>query len=172
MAEITNPSIAKRWTPLLVKEGFTPVSTFFLENYHRLEPPLSTLEAMLIILLVKFKWDDRHPRPAFATLAELMGISATAARNHARSLEKKRYLKRLPTLGSSNQFDLTPLFDALERLHKTVKAAEPAAEEPEPVKDPILAAMFAASDGTPDTPDESPDKIRRKVTHRQVIAFD
>lgn len=109
--------IARRWTPTLVEGGWVPISTFFLDNYHRLEPKLSSLEAMLVVHLMRHKWDERMPYPTFKTLAKRMGVSPTATRNHARSLEKKRFLNRVLTQGSPNQFDLTPLFDALERLH-------------------------------------------------------
>jgi hypothetical protein len=117
MANEVSPSIAKRWTPTLIKGGFTPVSTYFIDNYHRLAPTLSSLEAMLVIHLMRYKWDERHPHPTFATLSKKMGVTPTATRNHARSLEKKRFLNRLATQGSPNEFDLKPLFDALERLY-------------------------------------------------------
>jgi hypothetical protein len=110
-------SVSKRWTPALVKDGWTPVSDFFLQNYHRLRPPLTTSEAMLVIQLLLFKWDERHPYPAFKTLAKHMGMSPTAVRNHARSLETgKRYLRRIMRTAKPNKFDLAPLFAALEKL--------------------------------------------------------
>jgi hypothetical protein len=45
-----------------------------------------------------------------------MGISPTATRAHARSLEKKGYLVRQMRVGTTNKFDLTPLFNSLEKL--------------------------------------------------------
>jgi DNA-binding MarR family transcriptional regulator len=48
-----------------------------------------------------------------------MGVSSTAVRNHARSLEAKGYLRREMQVGSTNRFDLSPLFKALERLQLT-----------------------------------------------------
>lgn len=108
--------VAQRWTPQLTRDGWTPVSDYFLENYHRLKPPITTLEAMLIIHLMRHKWDSRHPRPAFKTLAKRMGITDTAVRNHARSLEKKLFLHRIKRVGQPNHFDLAPLFAALERM--------------------------------------------------------
>jgi hypothetical protein len=108
--------VARRWTPRLTRDGWTPVSDYFLENYHKLKPALTSLEAMLVIHLMRHKWDEKHPRPAFKTLAKRMGITDTAVRNHARSLEKKTYLLRIKRIGQPNHFDLTPLFQALERL--------------------------------------------------------
>jgi DNA-binding IclR family transcriptional regulator len=127
---VTSQDIAKRWTPTLVKSGFTPISNYFIENYHRLVPALTSLEAMLVIHLMRFKWDERHPHPTFGTLSRRMGVSPTATRNHARSLQKKRFLNRLSNDGGPNSFDLTPLFDALERLYLADVAAHKVKEPP------------------------------------------
>lgn len=116
-ATVAKRDVAKRWTAKLAKGGFTPVVTVFLEHYARMSPPLTTPEAMLVIQLMSFKWDDSMPFPAFKTLAKRMGISATAVRNHARTLEKqKRYLVRHKRVGQPNLFDLKPLFEALEKV--------------------------------------------------------
>jgi hypothetical protein len=108
--------VARRWSPTLVLDGFTPISNYFLANYSRLSPPLKSGEALLVIHLMQFKWDETPPRPAFKTLANRMGISAAALRAHARSLEKKKYLLRKARIGQPNLFDLRPLFAALEHL--------------------------------------------------------
>jgi DNA-binding MarR family transcriptional regulator len=104
----------RRWTPRLVAGGWTPVADCFLEHYRRLG--LTTLEAMLILQLMKYKWDENAPRPSFATLAQRMGITDTAVRGHARQIAKKGLLRRINRIGRPNLFDLTPLFDALEKL--------------------------------------------------------
>jgi hypothetical protein len=127
-------SIAKRWTPRLVKDGFTPVSDYFLENYHRLDPSITSLEAIFIIHLMRHKWDERPPHPSFVTIAKRMGLNDASVRLHARNLEGKRLLNRItkdgrpikdaPRTGEPNRFDLTPLFDALERLHMADEAAQ------------------------------------------------
>jgi len=70
---------------------------------------------MLVVHLVRHKWDAAPPFPGFTTLARRMGISPTAARGHARSLEKKGYLLRQMRVGTTNKFDLTRLFVALEK---------------------------------------------------------
>lgn len=122
----TKCSIALRWTKKLVEGGWTPVSDYFLENYHRLNPPITTTEAMFIVHLMLHKWDEKPPYPGFKTLAKRMGITPTAARNHARSLDSgKHYIKRITRVGLPNKYDLTPLFDALEKL----KAADDKAEQ-------------------------------------------
>jgi hypothetical protein len=84
------------------------------KSYHKLRPALTSLEAMLVIHLMRHKWDEKHPRRAFKTLAKRMGITDTAVRNHARSLEKKNYLRRSKRVGQPNHFDLAPLVEAIE----------------------------------------------------------
>lgn len=99
-----------------LRDGWTPVSDFFLDNYWKLEPRVKGAEVLLIVHLLRYKWDADAPFPAFKTLAKKMGVSSTAVRNHARSLELKGYLRREMRVGSTNRFDLTPLFKALEKL--------------------------------------------------------
>lgn len=121
-------SVAQRWTPALIKAGgFTPVSVFFLENYSRLPHPLTHAEAMLVIQLVRHKFDDKAPFPGFPSLGKKMGVTPTAVRGYARSLEEKGYLKREMRTAQTNKFHLEKLFTALEQLAR--KGAE-SEEEP------------------------------------------
>jgi hypothetical protein len=107
--------VSARWTESLTQKGWTPVADFFLDSYAKLQPPLTNAEAMLVIHLIRHKWDEAPPFPGFTTLAGRMGISTTAARGHARSLEKKGYLVRQMRIGTTNKFDLSSLFAALEK---------------------------------------------------------
>jgi hypothetical protein len=121
--------VSQRWTPSLTQGGWTPVSDFFLENYAALNPPLTTTEAMLVIQLMRHKWSESCPYPAFKTLARRMGMSDTAVRNHARSLEKKGCLQRLQRVGLPNLFDLKPLLEKLEELQQGGLSQEPSETE-------------------------------------------
>jgi len=117
-------NVESRWTKALAK-SFTPISDFFLDNYHKLPKPLTSSEAMLVIHLMRYKWDEDEPFPSFKTLGRKMGITPTAVRNHARSLEKgKGYLRRIMQIGRPNRFDLKPLFVALEKLQAQEAAKE------------------------------------------------
>ena len=111
--------VAKRWTPELSK-AWTPVSDAFLTYYRELDitPP----EAMFIILLMSYKWDKSAPYPGFKSLAKKMGVTMTAVRGYARSLEKdKKVLRREIRVDDTNIFHLDLLF---EKLEQKVKAAE------------------------------------------------
>lgn len=118
--------VAARWTEPLVSGGWTVVSDFFLANYRRLVPPLTNTEAMLVVHLMRFKWDERPPRPAYKTLAKCMGLTDTAVRGHARNLETKGCLKRRKRVGAPNWFYLEPLFEKLEVLMPEIAAEEAA----------------------------------------------
>lgn len=107
----------QRWTKKLMKDGYTPISNSFLEQYHCLKPEITHGEAMFIIHLLYYKWDDEMPYPGFKTLAKRMLIKDPQARNLARSLETKKYLRRHMRVGQTNRFDLMPLFLALEKLY-------------------------------------------------------
>ncbi|MDQ2868759.1 MAG: helix-turn-helix domain-containing protein [Verrucomicrobiota bacterium] len=121
---ILSRQVAARWTPALIASGgFTPISVFFLENYSALPLPLTHGEALLVIHLMRHKFDRQAPYPGFATLARRMGVTPTAVRGYARSLERKGYLQREMRLASTNKFHLEPLFRALERM--LVEKVEP-----------------------------------------------
>ena len=108
--------VSARWTAALTSRGWTPVADFFLDSYAKLDPPLTNAQAMLVIHLIRHKWDAAPPFPGFTTLAKRMVISTTAARAHARSLENKGYLVRQMRVGTTNKFDLSKLFTALEKM--------------------------------------------------------
>ncbi len=115
---VVQRDVSRRWTSALAKAGWTPISDFFLDNFHRLDPTITHGEAMLVVLLMRHKWDDAPPFPGFKSLSKRMGISITAGRQLARRLETKGYLIREKQKGETNRFHLQPLFRALETLLK------------------------------------------------------
>ena len=121
-------TVMTRWNhDELFDDGFVGVPTHFLRLYSLLKPPLTSGEALFVIQLMNFKWDTLNPFPSYKLLAERMGVSAKATQRHAATLESKKYLRRIPRIGTSNEFDLTPLFDAILNLKKVI---------PKRVKDP------------------------------------
>jgi hypothetical protein len=97
-----------------VRSGWTPVANFFLETYSSLSPAIKHSEAMFVIHLMQHQWDADRPFPAMTTMAKRMGISTTAVRSLARSLERKGYVSRVARPGRSNEFAIAPLIAALE----------------------------------------------------------
>ncbi len=107
----------ERWAPALKPDGHVQVSSFFLENYHRLLPyPLTHGEAMFVIHLMQHKWGVSAPFPSYRTLAQRMGVSVKTTRRFAASLQQKKYLHREIRIGATNLFYLDKLIAALVAL--------------------------------------------------------
>lgn len=127
-------SVGARWTPKLAR-NFTPVSLAFLELYRDLprgagrkrrvrrgdmdaaDRGLTPTEALLIVHLISYKWDERAPFPTLATLAKRMGLTTRAVRNALSSLESMGYLRReVDKRGAPSKYHFEGLFSALEQL--------------------------------------------------------
>lgn len=108
-------SYAARWQHSeLLAGGYLVVPSVFLRHYSRMKPySLTHGEALFVLHLMEFKWDQAAPFPSYATLSRRMGVSIKMVRRYAQALEEKRYLKRVVRTGNTNRFDLTPLFDKL-----------------------------------------------------------
>ncbi|MEQ9322411.1 MAG: helix-turn-helix domain-containing protein [Polyangiaceae bacterium] len=118
----TERAIATRWTKKIAAAGWTPIASVFLTNIGRLRPHpgargLTPTEALTLIQIISFKWDDGLPFPAITTMADRMGRSPRQVRAAIKSLEDSGYLKRIPSaFGGANKYDLTGLYVALEAL--------------------------------------------------------
>lgn len=114
--------IARRTSERLAKRGFCPVPSYFLANYYRLPPPvagqrgLTSTEALLIVHLLDFKWDEHHPFPSVEMLATRMGMSKRMIRRAMSHLEECKLVERIIDRRRANRYDLSGLFVALERL--------------------------------------------------------
>ena len=117
----------ERWSEPLLIAGFVPVARTFLRHYARLVPGLTPAEAMFVIHLIDFKRDRNPPYPSYKRLAGYMGVGDKMVRIYARRLQEKGYMRRIVRVAKPNLFDLTPLFDSLERLIS--KPEKPAAKE-------------------------------------------
>ncbi|MGC4071869.1 MAG: helix-turn-helix domain-containing protein [Nibricoccus sp.] len=117
-------TFSERWDAELKRFGHVQVSSFFLENYHRLKPyDLTHGEAMFVIHLMQYKWSADAPYPAYKTLAQKMGVTHKTARRLAASLEAKGYLVREKRKNMTNRFHLKKLIDALLALKRGQPAA-------------------------------------------------
>ncbi len=115
-ADVPDRSHAARWGghAVLFDSGYVPTPTAFLKHYSRMgTSSLTTAEAMFVLQLMVHKWDQKAPFPSYATIAKRMGISTAYARRLARDLQIKGLLRRAVRVGTTNRFDLTPLFAKL-----------------------------------------------------------
>jgi DNA-binding MarR family transcriptional regulator len=113
-----NRKLAVRWgghdSLFALPEGWIGVPAAFLRLYARLKPYALTVgEAMFVLELMSYKWSDNAPFPSYKSLAARMGVTDKMVRRYAANLEGKGYLVRSARIGSTNIFDLNPLFAAL-----------------------------------------------------------
>ena len=113
--------IAHRWggDSSVFQGGFLSVPTRFLRGYALARVPITTEEAMFLLQLMTFKWAADRPYPSYQRLGRIMGVHARTVARYASSLEKKGYLSRNRRQGTTNQFDLTPLFERIRALPMT-----------------------------------------------------
>jgi hypothetical protein len=124
--EVVGRSATARWGTQdteLFREGWLSVPTKFIRSYAALNPPLSPGEALFVLQLMTFKWDDAAPFPSYGRIAKTMGVTDKMARRYAQGLQRKGYLTRQFQKRGPNKFDLTRLFDALAGVRR-----EPASE--------------------------------------------
>jgi Helix-turn-helix domain len=127
-----NRKLATRWggqeSLFAQPEGWVGVPDSFLRLYARLKPyQLTVGEAMFVLELMSYKWTEKAPFPSYKSLAARMGVTDKMVRRYAANLEGKGYLQRQARIGSTNTFNLNPLFvalaKALEEEKKFPKAA-------------------------------------------------
>jgi hypothetical protein len=118
-AQRPSRSAAARWgdDQSIFRQGFVIVPNRFLRSYASLKPEaLSVGEAMFVLQLMTFKWDQALPFPSYKTIAQRMGITDKMARRYAQSLDRKGYLRRQYKQQATNRFDLTGLFEAIANM--------------------------------------------------------
>lgn len=108
----------------LFREGWLSVPNKFLRCYSAMTPPLSSGEALFVLQLMTFKWDDAAPFPSYGRIAKAMGVTDKMARRYAQSLQKKGYLVRQFQKRAPNKFDLTRLFNALVEVRPETASEE------------------------------------------------
>ena len=127
-------SYAARWQhPELLATGYLVVPSVFMRQYSRLKPySLTHGEALFVLHLMEFKWDQDAPFPSYGTLSRRMGVSTKMVRRYALALEQKGYVRRVIRKGNTNRFDLEPLFDKLLKVVEsapTTAASTPLTED-------------------------------------------
>ena len=96
----------------------------------------------MIVQIMSYKWDERKPFPSVSKLAKRLGLSAGQVRAHLRSLERRGILNRVERIGRSNEYDMQPLIDRLEKIldqgpelqieYQAAEAGDPVSEMEEP----------------------------------------
>jgi DNA-binding MarR family transcriptional regulator len=77
---------------------------------------ITPTETIFLLQVMTFKWDEEAPYPSYSRISDQMGISEPYARKIARGLEDKGLLSRMKREGTTNKFDLSPLFEELSEI--------------------------------------------------------
>lgn len=128
---VVSHDLVTRWggDKAVMHEGFVAVPTAFLKYLATLGGfGLTPAEALFVLEIMAFKWDAGAPFPSYKTLATRMGVSPAYVRKLARNLEEKKFIRRVERTGTTNKFELQPLFDVLA---EHVKQIDPKAGEPD-----------------------------------------
>lgn len=129
MVSVQRNRIEDRWSESVAEGGWSAVPNLFLDSYAELG--LSPTEAMVIIHLMSFKWDDKLPFPSVATLKSKLGLSDSRLRVLLRGLEAKQVVERVRRKGRSNEYAFDGLISKLEQLKRSKKARERNSGQPE-----------------------------------------
>lgn len=158
--EESNKTLGDRWTPLIAKTNHTVLVNGFLDYYStiRFTPEgeeealrLRAPDAMLIIHLMRYKWDQKAPHPSYAWLADNMGVTIPAIRKILRKLEKMKLVIRDERREATEKgngallgqyFKMDGLFQALEA--KIGEAQPKFVEPPEPDEKPKFKSKKAS----------------------------
>jgi len=105
---------ADKWTPEVVKKGFTAVPNILIRSQGELD--ITNGEICVIICLLSYKWTEGNPFPSIATIAKATGMATNTVRNHIRSLQRKHLIKRIYRKGKSNEYDFGLLNARLRQL--------------------------------------------------------
>lgn len=111
-----------KWTPGVMKFGFTTIPNLLLEAQAKLE--ISPVELTVLVQVIEHWWNaDADPYPAKATIARRLGKSPRQVQRYLTQLEDKGLIKRVARYrGKQRQ---TSNAFSLDGLVKKLKAVEP-----------------------------------------------
>lgn len=113
----------KKWSPVLMKAGWTVLPSVILERQQALG--LDALDINILLHLAKYWWySDNPPRPSKQSIAECIGVDKSTVRRRIAQMEKDGLISRQARYDKKyGQQSNSYLFDGL------IKSAMPFAEE-------------------------------------------
>ena len=102
--------------------GWTAVPRTFLTAHAELD--ITATQAMLVLQIMAYKWDERLPFPSISKIAKHLGIGVSQVRAHLQRLEKAGLLKRRYRKGRSTEYDFSELLRKLELIQLKRKTEE------------------------------------------------
>lgn len=118
----------KKWTPALMKSGWTVLPSIILEKQAALG--LDPVDINIILQIAKHWWhSDNLPFPSKKSIADSIGRSEDTVRRHIAAMEKVGFIKREKRFdGKGGQKSNIYTFEGL------IEAAKPFAKESQKLK--------------------------------------
>ena len=123
MTTNSNYNFSAKWPPELAADGFTIIPNVLIRNKARLG--ITDPEFAIIISLTLFRWDQRNPYPAVATLCDYMGKGDSTVRDITRSLEDKGLINRIQRNNQPTEYDFSPLTEKLKSYTQPIRKPRP-----------------------------------------------
>jgi predicted transcriptional regulator len=113
----------KKWTPTLMKAGWTAIPTVIIERQQALG--LDQLDVNILLHLCSFWWSkDSKPMPSKVTIAKAIGVDPRTVQRRIAAMERdgliRREQRRISKVGSKPN---------VYHLNGLIEAAKPFAEE-------------------------------------------
>lgn len=117
---MTRRSFIDNWTPFIAKNKFSQIPNLLI--VHTGDLGITPIEFVLLVGLIKHRWDINKPYPSLVTLGRYCGKSRNTMQAAARSLERKGLLRRVFRDGKrTNEYDFKPLIKRLESYSQVIE---------------------------------------------------
>lgn len=125
-----HPSFNDKWPEQITKFGHTQVPNLLRWGKKILK--VTDSEFLVLEELISHKWGENKPYPGVKRIGARIGQSTNTVRRNLRNLEKKNLIKRVPRVGQTNEYDLSPLVNKLQEVssHPEIKGLLFKKEEP------------------------------------------
>lgn len=91
-----------KWTKEIQAHGFTELPNLLIEFQGELK--ITPTEMCVLIAILKFQWDKKHPFPSVGTISKYIGKSPLTVTRCITSLDNKNLLQRVERSGRTNEY--------------------------------------------------------------------
>jgi DNA-binding HxlR family transcriptional regulator len=114
MTEPPSSNLADKWSEKVMGYGFTAVPNLLL--MYRAQMHLTATDCIVLIAVDSFRWSEDNPYPSLKALSKRCGYSTRTLSRTITGLEGQGIINRIKRRGTSNEYDLCPLTEWMERL--------------------------------------------------------
>jgi hypothetical protein len=107
-------NLADKWSEKVMGYGFTAVPNLLL--MYRAQMHLTATDCLVLIAIDSFRWSEDNPYPSLNALSKRCGYSTRTLSRTITGLVGLGIIDRIKRHGTSNEYDLRPLTEWMERL--------------------------------------------------------